>query len=372
MIKNSFVLLLLMIVFVSCKKETHSDLPDGLYADIETSKGTITVELEYTKAPITVASFVTLCEGKNNFVSEEFKNKPFYDGLKFHRVEPGFVIQAGDPLGNGSGSCGYAFKDEFCDLQHDKEGTLSMANSGPNTNGSQFFITLAPTPHLDGRHTVFGYVINKGMEVGHTIAVNDEIISIKIIRKGEAVKKFDAAKVFNDYFKNEAENQKKQAVIDAEMRAKNEAQNKVLMADKVAYFKKIKATATKSTTGLIYKIIENGGGKKPANGSTVYIAYSGFLESGMLFDSSVKSVEESYCKFNEQKQLQNGYQPFPFVVGSKTGLIPGFIEGLEKMKVGDKAVLFIPSNLAYGEQGAGTIIPPNANIIFEIQMLEKQ
>jgi len=372
MIRNSLALLLLMVAFVSCKKESHSELPDGLYADIETSKGTITVELEYSKAPITVANFVTLCEGKNNFVSEEFKNKPFYDGLNFHRVEPGFVIQGGDPLGNGSGGCGYAFKDEFSDLQHDKEGTLSMANSGPNTNGSQFFITLAPTQNLDGRHSVFGYVINDGMKVVNTIEVNDEIISIKIIRKGEAVKKFDAAKVFNDYFKSESENQKKQAQIDAELRTKNEAQNKVLMADKVAYFDKIKTKATKSTTGLTYKIIANGSGKKPANGATVYINYAGFLENGMLFDSSVKSVEESYSKFNEQKQLQNGYKPFPFVVGSKTGLIPGFIEGLEKMKIGDKAVLFIPSNLAYGEQGAGTIIPPNTNIIFEIEMLEKQ
>jgi cyclophilin family peptidyl-prolyl cis-trans isomerase len=372
MIKKTLILLAVMTIFSSCKKEEHTDLPDGLYADIETSKGTITVELEYTKAPVTVANFVTLCEGKSNFVSEEFKNKPFYDGLKFHRVDPGFVIQGGDPLGNGSGGCGYAFKDEFCDLGHDKEGTLSMANSGPNTNGSQFFITLAPTPNLDGRHSVFGYVVNDGMKVVNAIEVNDDIISVKIIRKGEAVKKFDAAKIFNDYFKSEAENQKKQAVIDAELNAKNEAQNKVLMADKVAYFKNIKATATKSTTGLLYKITKNGGGKKPANGATVYIDYAGFLENGMLFDSSVKSVEESYGKYNEQKQLQNGYQPFPFVVGSKTGLIPGFIEGLEKMKVGDKAVIFIPANLGYGEQGAGNLIPPNSNIIFEIEMLEKQ
>ncbi len=372
MIKKVLVLLTVMTIFSSCKKEEHTDLSDGLYADIETSKGTITVQLEYTKAPITVANFVTLAEGKNSFVSAEFKNKPFYDGLKFHRVEADFVIQGGDPLGNGSGGCGYAFKDEFCDLQHDTEGTLSMANSGPNTNGSQFFITLAPTPNLNGRHTVFGYVVNDGMKVVNTIAVNDDIISVKIIRKGEAAKKFNAEKIFNDYFKNESENQKKQAIIDAELKQKSEAQNKVLMADKVAYFNNIKATATKSTTGLVYKIIKNGGEKKPANGATVYIDYAGFLEDGMLFDSSIKSVEESYGKFNEQKQLQNGYQPFPFVVGRKTGLIPGFIEGLEKMKVGDKAILFIPAKLGYGEQGAGNLIPPNTNIIFEIEMLEKQ
>ena len=372
MIKKVFLLLTVMTIFSSCKKEEHTDLADGLYADIETTKGTITVQLEYTKAPITVANFVTLAEGKNTFVSAEFKNKPFYDGLKFHRVEAGFVIQGGDPLGNGSGGPGYTFKDEFSDLQHSTEGTLSMANSGPSTNGSQFFITHVPTPNLDGRHSVFGYVVGDGMKIVNTIEVNDAITSVKIIRKGEAAKKFNAAKIFNDYFKYESENQKKQAVIDAELKQKNEAQNQVLMADKVAFFKNIKSAATKSTTGLVYKIVKNGGEKKPANGATVYIDYAGFLENGMLFDSSIKSVEESYGKFNEQKQQQNGYLPFPFVAGSKTGLIPGFIEGLEKMKVGDKAVLFIPANLGYGEQGAGNLIPPNSNIIFEIEMLEKQ
>ena len=368
MTKKIITLLLLATVFTSCKKEVHTNLPDGLYADIETAKGTITVKLEYTKAPITVANFVTLAEGKNNFVSAEFKNKPFYDGLKFHRVEPGFVIQGGDPLGNGSGGCGYAFKDEFSDLKHDKDGTLSMANSGPNTNGSQFFITHVPTPNLDGRHTVFGYVVNDGMKVVNTIEVNDKIISVKIIRKGEAVKKFDAAKIFDDNFKLDAENQKKQVLIDEGLRQKLQAKNQVLMDEKVSYFEKTKPNATKSTTGLAYKIF--GKGKKPENGSTVYIEYAGYLENGMLFDSSNQSVEESYGKFNQQKQLQKGYQPFSFVVGTKTGLIPGFIEGLEKMKIGEKAVLFIPANLAYGEQGAGNVIPPNSNIIFEIEMLE--
>ncbi len=366
------LLLLVVLATSSCKKEEHTDLSDGLYADIETSKGTITVQLEYTKAPITVANFVTLVEGKNPFVSAEFKNKPFYDGLKFHRVEPGFVIQAGDPLGNGSGGPGYAFKDEFSDLKHDKEGTLSMANSGPKTNGSQFFITHVPTPNLDGRHTVFGYVVKDGMVIVNTIEVNDAIISIKIIRKGEAAKKFNAEKIFNDYFKNESENQKKQALIDTELKQKSEVQNKVLMADKVAYFKNLKATATKSTSGLVYKIIKNGNGKKPSIGTTVFVNYAGFFEDGMLFDSSIKVVEESYGKLNQQKQMQNGYQPIPFEVGTKTGLIPGFIEGLEKLKIGDKAVLFIPSNLAWGEQGAHGLIPPNANVIFEIEMLEKQ
>ncbi len=369
--KKLIVLLGFATLLFSCKKEEHTNLKDGLFADIETSKGLITVQLEYTKAPITVANFVSLAEGKNDFVSPEYKGKPFFDGLKFHRVEPGFVIQGGDPSGNGAGGPGYAFKDEITDLMHDKEGTLSMANAGPGTNGSQFFITHVPTPHLDGRHTVFGYVIGDGMKVVNQIAVNDDIISIKIIRKGEAAKKFDAQKVFHDYFKDEAENQKKQALADAEMKKQTEEKNKVLMAEKMSYFNDLKSKGTKSSTGLVYKITKNGNGKKPANGTNVMVNYAGYFENGMLFDSSIKSIEESYGKFNKQKEMQNGYQPIPFTMGTKTGLIPGFIEGLEKMKLGDKAILFIPSSLGWGEQGAPPLIGPNTNVIFEIEMLEK-
>jgi peptidylprolyl isomerase len=246
-----------------------------------------------------------------------------------------------------------------------------MANSGPGTNGSQFFITHVPTQNLDGRHTVFGYVINDGMKVVNEIAVNDDIIAVKIIRKGEAAKKFDAQKVFNDYFKYESENQIKKAKIDAEIQKKNEAQNKILIGGKLAYFNQLKLKATKSTTGLVYKITQSGKGKKPANGANVFINYAGYFEDGMLFDSSIKAIEESYGKLNKQKEMQHGYQPIPFIIGTKTGLIPGFIEGLEKMKIGDKAILFIPSNLAWGEQGFPPLIEPNTNVIFEIEMLEK-
>lgn len=370
MIRKFLPLLTLLIGVIACKNNQHTDLPDGLYADIETSKGTITVELEYTKAPVTVASFVSLAEGKNSFVSPEYKGKPFFDGQKFHRVEPDFVIQAGDPSGNGAGGPGYAFKDEITDLLHDKEGTLSMANSGPGTNGSQFFITHVPTPHLDGRHTVFGYVVGSGMEVVNQIAVGDDIVSVKIIRKGEEAKKFDAQKTFNDYYREEAANQKKQARIDAEKQKETEAKNQVLMAEKTAYFSRLKTSAAQSTTGLRYKIISGGNGKKPANGTRVMINYAGFFENGMLFDSNIKQQETIYGMFNQQKDAHHGYQPIPFTMGTKTGLIPGFIEGLEKMKIGDKALLYIPSNLAYGEDGYPPVIPPNANLVFEIEMLE--
>lgn len=366
-----FLLLLVVSAFTSCKKDEHSNLPDGLYADIETNKGTITVQLEFEKTPITVASFVSLAEGKNTFVSEQFKGKPFFQNLKWHRVIKDFMIQGGDPLGNGSGDTGYKFKDEIvADLQFDKGGILAMANSGPGTNSSQFFITHVATPWLDGRHTIFGHVIDKGMDVVNKIEQNDEIVSIKIIRKGEAAKKFDAVKIFTDFFSHEAENQKKQAIIDAENKKIYDAQYKAVKDQKVAYFESLKKTAQKTKSGLQYKIVSKGTGKKPTVGTGVYIHYAGFLENGELFDSSIESVAKEFGKFDQRRADARQYIPIPFQFGRKDGMIPGFIEGIEKMSIGDKAVIFVPTNLAYGAQGAGGVIPPNANIIFELELLE--
>ena len=354
--KKSILLLLAITSFYSCKNE-HSNLPDGLYADIETSKGHIIVELDYKKAPVTVANFVTLAEGKNEFVAKDYlKNKPFFDGLKFHRVIENFMIQTGDPEGTGSGDTGYKFKDEITDLKFDKAGVLAMANNGPATNSSQFFITHVETPWLDGKHTIFGHVVEKGQEVVNQVKQDDSIVSVTIIRNGEAAKKFDAVKVFHDYFSEIAKERSKYAGVQKE---------------KVASLAALKAKATKTSSGLEYVITEKGTGKKPATGTQVYISYSGFLEDGTLFDSSSEDVSKTFGKFIEQKAQANGYQPIPFTAGSKQGLIPGFIEGIEQLSFGDKAVIFIPSHLAYGATGAGGVIPPNANIIFEIQLLEK-
>lgn len=355
--KKSILLLLLAVTsFYSCKDE-HSNLPDGLYADIETNKGHIIVELDYKKAPVTVANFVTLAEGKNEFVTKEYlKGKPFYDGLKFHRVIEEFMIQTGDPEGTGSGDTGYKFKDEITDLKFDKAGVLAMANNGPGTNSSQFFITHVETPWLDGKHTIFGHVVEKGQEVVNQIKQDDKIVNVTIIRNGEAAKKFDAEKTFHDYFSEIAKEQSKYAGVQKE---------------KVDALAALKAKATKTSSGLQYVITEKGTGKKPATGTQVYIHYSGFLENGTLFDSSVEEVAKTFGKFDAARAEAKAYQPIPFTAGSKSGLIPGFIEGIEQLSFGDKAVIFIPSHLAYGATGAGNVIPPNANIIFEIQLLEK-
>lgn len=339
---------------------------DGIFANFETSKGTITVQLEYVKTPVTVANFISLVEGTNTFVTDDkLKGKPFYNGLKFHRVINDFMIQGGDPQGNGSGGPGYKFKDEFTDLKHDKGGILSMANSGPATNGSQFFITHKETPWLDGKHTIFGHVVS-GMTVVNAIVQGDEINKVTITRKGAAAKKFDAPKVFADYFANKSGDDKKKSEAEAEAKRKLAP----VMAAKVAELAKIRATATKSPSGLEYAIIK-GNGVKPADGTDVFVHYSGFLEDGTLFDSSYESVNKAYGKFDQARADQNGYAPFPFKTGSKGGLITGFLEGVNLLSFGDKATLFIPSQLAYGERGAGTVIPPNANIIFQIEILEK-
>ncbi|UWY26390.1 peptidylprolyl isomerase [Flavobacterium sp. TR2] len=357
--KKSILLLLIAVSsFYSCKDD-HSNLPDGLYADIETNKGHIIVELDYKKAPITVANFVTLAEGKNEFVTHEnLKKKPFFDGLKFHRVIESFMIQTGDPLGTGSGDTGYKFKDEFSDLKFDKAGVLAMANNGPGTNSSQFFITHVETPWLNNLHTIFGHVVSaKDQEVVNKVVQGDNIVSVTIIRNGEAAKKFDAVKVFHDYFADIAKEQSKYAGVQKE---------------KVDSYAALKAKATKTASGLEYAITEKGNGKKPAAGSQIYISYAGFLENGTLFDTSIAEVAKQFGKYDPAREAQGGYQPIQFQAGKKDGLIPGFIEGVEQLSYGDKAVLFIPSHLAYGATGAGGVIPPNANIIFEIQISDKQ
>ncbi len=349
-------LVLSIVALISSCASPKSDLPDGLYADIKTTKGTIIAELEYKKAPVTVANFVSLAEGNNPFVDAQYKDKQYYDGITFHRVVPNFVIQAGDPTGTGSGGPGYVFKDEFDEtLKHDKAGTLSMANSGPFTNGSQFFITHKETPHLNNMHSVFGYTV-KGQDVVDAIQQGDKIESVKIVRIGKEAKKFNAVKVFKKYFEDEASAKKESE--DKANKAKKE------YADK---FAELKAKATKTSSGLSYVIVKEGEGPKPNIGQQVMVDYAGFFENGIMFDSSNEELSKTFGTYDARRAAANQYTPIPFKYGTKTGLIPGFIEGIEQMKIGDKAIIFIPSHLGYGERGVGPI-PPNTDLVFELEM----
>jgi cyclophilin family peptidyl-prolyl cis-trans isomerase len=344
---------------------------EGIFATIFTNKGDITVQLDYQKTPVTVANFIALAEGKNTFVTDEkMKGKPFYDGLKFHRVINDFMIQTGDPTGTGAGGTGYAFKDEITDLKFDKGGVLAMANSGPATNASQFFITHKDTPWLNGKHTIFGHV-TEGMAIVNSIVQGDVITKVSISRKGASAKYFDAPKVFANYYGNKADDAKKQAALEEETKRIETEKYAAVVASKKAFFGTAKASATTTASGLTYKIIQKGSGIKPVDGSTFYFHYAGYFEDGNLFDSSYEDVNKSYGKYDENRAAQNGYQAFPFEAGKKDGMIPGFLEGLSLMSYGDKALLFIPSNLAYGERGAGGVIPPNTSLIFELEMFDK-
>ena len=369
---NFIALLSAMFVFFSCnsQKKAYKDLGDGLFADIETTQGNIIVKLNYKETPVTVANFVTLAEGKNTFVKAEYKGKPFYNGTIFHRVIKDFMIQGGDPTGTGMGEPGYRFEDEIVPtLKHDKKGILSMANAGPATNGSQFFITQVPTPHLDGRHTVFGETV-KGLEVIDAIAntktvMNDKpekdikINKITIIANGKDAKNFNAVKVFEDYFKE----------INKREREK-EAKTKAAAAKFLEEVKVQEPQAKALPSGVkIFKLVD-GKGKQPNHTHQVMVNYAGYLKNGTLFDSNVKEIEETYGKYNSLREQQGGYQAFPMPYNTSAQLIPGFRDALLTMKVGDKIRVFIPAALGYGERGAGDVIPPNSDLIFDIEITD--
>lgn len=363
--KTMLLLLLSFTMMQAQNKKTAKAKPaaqteEGIFAELETTKGKIVLKLEYQKTPITVANFISLAEGNNPQVDAKYKGKKFYDGLKFHRVISDFMIQGGDPLGNGSGDPGYKFKDEIVpELKHTGPGILSMANSGPGTNGSQFFITHKETAWLNGKHTVFGHVV-RGQDVVNSIAQNDVINKVTIVRKGKEAKKFDAAKVFGSYFAQKADEEKKKAEKDA-----------ALSNAKKQYLDGLRATATTTPSGLAYKIVKTGTGVKPAADSQVYIYYAGYFTDGKLFDSNYEAVAREFGQHDAGRAAQGGYKPFPFKIGTKTGMIAGFIEGIENMNMGDKAVVFIPSKLGYGEGGRGPI-KPNTDLIFEIEVVPTQ
>ena len=313
--------------------DNKSNLEDGMYAKINTTKGEILIQLEYEKTPLTVANFVALSEGTMENKKKDL-GTPYYDGLKFHRVIADFMVQGGCPEGSGMGDPGYKFADEFHpELKHDKGGILSMANSGPGTNGSQFFITHKETPWLDGKHTVFGHVV-EGMDVVNSIAQDDVMNSVTIIREGKSAKSFDAPSIF------------KSAQADIE---KANAE-KAIKATEAA--KKLTEGATFTSSGLAYFMIKEGEGEQATAGKTVSVHYTGKLTDGTKFDSS---------------HDRNAPIEFPLGEGK---VIKGWDEGIALLKVGGKATFVIPPHLAYGARGAGGVIPPNATLIFEVELME--
>ncbi|PQJ74665.1 peptidylprolyl isomerase [Polaribacter gangjinensis] len=305
---------------------------NGIYAKFTTEKGEILVRLEHEKTPGTVGNFVALAEG-NLENSSKPQGTPYYNGLKFHRVIADFMIQGGCPLGTGTGNPGYKFDDEFHpELKHNAPGKLAMANSGPATNGSQFYITHVPTPWLDGKHTVFGSVV-EGQDVVDAVSQGDTM-TVEILRVGPEAENFNAVEAFRNF---------------EGLRAKREAEAKRKQKE---ILDTIAAGFNETQSGLRYQIIQKGNGKKAEKGSKVSVHYKGQLLDGTVFDSSYKRKE-----------------PIDFTLGIGQ-VISGWDEGIQLLKEGDKARLVIPSDLAYGERGAGGVIPPNATLIFDVELMK--
>ncbi len=327
-------------------------IPDGLTAVIKTSKGDIRVKLTPDETPMTVANFVNLAD------------RGFYDGLKFHRVIPNFMIQGGDPKGNGSGDPGYKFDDEFSPtLRHDGPGVLSMANSGPGTNGSQFFITHVATPWLNDKHSIFGRVTS-GQEVVNAIANGDTIEMIQIegdikpILEKEKAKVDEWNKILDAKYPRipAADRERKAAEKRAKAEQEAKEKNKKVLEEASGLIKdKLKADPAKfmvSNTGLWSYDVKKGDGATPKSTDTVTVHCTGYLANG----------KEFYSTSTKGEPISNNFGP--------TGFVAGFSEGVKAMQVGGKRILVIPGNLGYGPGGnprAG--IGPNATIVFEVELL---
>ncbi|TPN85307.1 peptidylprolyl isomerase [Aquimarina algicola] len=368
---NLLLLAIITITLSSCE-EKYPDLKEGVYAEIITNKGTAVAKLYHKETPMTVANFVALAEGTNTKVDSTYKGKKYYNGIVFHRVIKDFMIQTGDPLGTGTGDPGYKFPDEIVDtLTHKSKGILSMANSGPDTNGSQFFITLKETPWLNGKHTVFGEIV-VGQDIIDSIGVVEtapgdkpkqeiKMLEVNIIRKGSDAKSFDAETTFNDKLKVIEEEKAEQERIEKE---RNDAV--------AAKFNEIKTSAKKLDSGLEIAFINEGDGEKPKATDMVTINYAGFFTDGKIFDTNLSEKAKEFGIYDERRaSVPQGYAPIPMPYSPDAQMIPGFKEGVQQMKVGDKAVIFIPSHLGYGERGGGPI-PPNSDLIFEIELVSIQ
>lgn len=339
--KSVWALLLgcVLLSFGGCKGMDKSvkaiEGKDGVFAVIDTAKGQIVLELYYKQTPLTVTNFVGLAEG----TLDAAKGKHFYDGLKFHRVIKDFMIQGGDPRGNGTGGPGYQFPDEFVDeLTFKGPGVLAMANAGANTNGSQFFITHVETPWLNGKHTIFGHVVDEASQkVVNSIAQNDVINSITIYRQGDEAKKFSATQADFDNL-----------VIEAGKKAKEASAKK--LATQIAAVEKAFPGFEKDDNGIYYKITKQGIGNKCGKGKNVSTEYKGYFVDGTVFDQS------------------KGRGPLDFTTAAGQ-MIPGFDIMVQDMKVGEKRTVVLPPDQAYGENGIPGAIPGNSFLAFDIELV---
>ncbi len=330
---------LFAVTIASCNAvpEIVKDLGDGLYGHIKTDKGDIVLRLFYERAPLTVSNFVGLAEGilENSHVD----GQPFYNGLVFHRVVDDFVIQGGDPEGNGSGGPGYNFPDEFhAELRHDKKGMVSMANSGPNTNGSQFFITLTDTPWLDDKHSVFGEVV-VGMEVVETIAESDSMRSVDIIRVGDGAKKFNVSQEEFTALIN--------TILEAQRAAALERKNAA-----IATIKEKWSGVTENKDGMFFEILKNGTGRAPVRGDRITVQYTIETLEGRVIDSSYSS----------------GSAPPQFVF-LQDRVLPAWELAIGEMQIGEKRRVISPPELSFGTDGLEGFIESNAYVYYELELV---
>lgn len=377
-------LTIVVISSAACQQPNLNTEP-GLYAEFVTSNDTMLVKLHHKRAPLTVANFVALSEGNHPLLPDSLKGKPYYNGSVFHRVINQFMIQGGDPSGNGTGSPGYKFEDEFhMDLNHNEAGVLSMANPGPSANGSQFFITEVPTPHLNDKHSVFGKLI-KGFDVLDSISnvkVNPRtnkplrdvvLLELNILRVGSDAKRFNAPKIWNKELPAANEKLKIYKIQKRDRKAK-EFQESKIKAEKAAKatadnLSKFKSKSIKQDSGLLIYFIQKGNGLTPTEGQELKVVYEGYFENGQLFGTNNKTIAKKFGSFDKRKEIQGLYNPISVTLNSKNQMISGFKEGLSKMKIGDKTYLYMPSKLAYGNKGSGPI-KPNTNLVFIVEIVQ--
>ena len=377
--KTMILMALGLLMTTSSCQDKYPDLEDGLYAEFVTTKGTMVAKLEFEKVPVTVASFVALAEGNHPLVKEDYQEKKYYNGITFHRVMNEFMIQGGDPTATGSGDPGFKFDDEFdLELKHDRPGILSMANGGPGTNGSQFFITEVPTPWLDNKHSVFGELVI-GLDIQDSISnvkvdpankpIEDVIIKeLNIIRIGLSAKTFNAPKEFTEGLPKLAE---KLQIMKEEARKKIEEKAALAREKFLKDNENLHGRIENFQTGISMIYTKESNGAKPNSTDYVLVYCAGYLTNGELFYTNWKDIAQKYGKYNEQMDQQGGYEPFPSIYNETANLVPGFKEALLNMNVGDKARVYIPSFLGYGERGSGPI-PPNTDLIFDIEIVSIQ